>query len=144
MAAPFRCGAASSLDTSRTGFYDACEFRAALRPDREAAMGDQRPGEPEGDLRARIAAAKEAARPRPRQSSGAIRGWEIAFRMVLELVVGIAIGGAMGFALDWLIGSLPAFTLVFGLLGFAAGVRVMLRSAEEVNRRAGGDSPDAR
>lgn len=68
-----------------------------------------------------------------------MRGWELAFRMVLELVVGIAIGGAMGYGIDWLIGTLPAFTLVFGLLGFAAGVRVMLRSAREMNRAYGAD-----
>ncbi|MEM9781318.1 MAG: AtpZ/AtpI family protein [Pseudomonadota bacterium] len=74
--------------------------------------------------------------------------------MVLELVVGITIGGAMGYGVDWLLGSLPAFTLVFGMFGFAAGVRVMLRSAQEVNKPRGtagradgattasGDEPD--
>ncbi|MEL6196471.1 MAG: AtpZ/AtpI family protein [Pseudomonadota bacterium] len=87
------------------------------------------------DLAARIAAAQAARRQPVRNKTGAVRGWEIAFRLVLELVVGIAIGGAMGYGIDWLIGSLPAFTIVFGLLGFAAGVRVMLRSAEAMNRK---------
>jgi ATP synthase protein I len=56
--------------------------------------------------------------------------------------VGIAIGGAMGYGVDWLLGTLPAFTLVLGLLGFAAGVRVMLRSAQEVNRPPRGEAEE--
>jgi ATP synthase protein I len=94
------------------------------------------------DLRERIAAARAAAQPPKRRPPGAMRGWELAFRMVLELVVGIAIGGAMGYGIDWLIGTVPAFTLVFGLLGFAAGVRVMLRSAKEVNRPPRGEAEE--
>ncbi|MEL6768955.1 MAG: AtpZ/AtpI family protein [Pseudomonadota bacterium] len=87
------------------------------------------------DLGARIARAKDARRPVRSRASGAMRGWELAFRMVIELVVGIAIGSAMGYGLDTLLGTLPVFLLVFGLLGFAAGVRVMMRSAEEAQRR---------
>ncbi|MEL6209963.1 MAG: AtpZ/AtpI family protein [Pseudomonadota bacterium] len=86
------------------------------------------------DLAERIAAAQAARRKPARNRTGAVRGWEIAFRMVIELIVGIAIGGGFGYGIDWLFGSLPVFTLIFGLLGFAAGVRVMLRSAEEVSR----------
>ncbi|MEM6677146.1 MAG: AtpZ/AtpI family protein [Pseudomonadota bacterium] len=87
------------------------------------------------DLGARIAAARDAQQPAPSARAGALRGWELAFRMVIELVVGIAIGSAMGYGLDTLLGTLPAFLIVFGLLGFAAGVRVMMRSAEEAQRR---------
>ncbi|MEO0428131.1 MAG: AtpZ/AtpI family protein [Pseudomonadota bacterium] len=98
------------------------------------------------DLGARIAKAKETRRPARSRAAGAMRGWELAFRMVSELVVGIAIGSAMGFGLDTLFGTLPAFLLVFGLLGFAAGVRVMMRSAEEAQRRlaAPSDTTSAR
>ncbi|MEM6488110.1 MAG: AtpZ/AtpI family protein [Pseudomonadota bacterium] len=110
--------------------------------DRERSTGPG--GGATGDLAKRIAAARHAANPPSRRRMvGSMRGWELAFRMVLELLVGIAIGGFLGFAVDWLLGSLPAFTLIFGLLGFAAGVRVMLRSAEELNRRSdAGDRPD--
>ncbi|MEM6974185.1 MAG: AtpZ/AtpI family protein [Pseudomonadota bacterium] len=102
----------------------------------------QRQGAETGDLASRIAAAKAKHAHRPRRPQGAIRGWELGFRMMLELVVGIAIGGAMGYGLDWLIGSLPLFTIVLGLFGFAAGIRVMLRSAEEVNRPRGAPKGD--
>ncbi|MEM7499000.1 MAG: AtpZ/AtpI family protein [Pseudomonadota bacterium] len=95
------------------------------------------------DLGARIAKAKDARRPARSRASGAMRGWELAFRMVIELVVGIAIGSAIGYGLDALLGTLPAFLLVFGLLGFAAGVRVMMRSAEEAQRRLASDDNQA-
>ena len=63
----------------------------------------------------------------------------MAWRMVLELVLGVAVGTAVGWGIDWLAGTLPAFSVVFGLLGFAAGVRVMLQTAEEVNRQGARD-----
>ncbi|MEO0823438.1 MAG: AtpZ/AtpI family protein [Pseudomonadota bacterium] len=101
----------------------------ADRHRREAALDD---------LGSRIEAAKAAHAPKPPGSlKGAARGWELAFRMVIELVVGIAIGGAIGYGVDTLLGTLPAFLLVFGMFGFAAGVRVMLRTAEEMNKRSG-------
>ena len=57
-------------------------------------------------------------------------GW----RMVIELVTGVAIGAGMGYGLDVLFGTLPVFLVVMTLLGFAAGVRTMLRTAEEIQR----------
>jgi ATP synthase protein I len=60
--------------------------------------------------------------------SGAQQGW----RMVTELVAGLGIGFSIGYGLDWLFGTLPIFLVLFTLLGFAAGVNVMLRTAKEV------------
>ncbi|MEM6943425.1 MAG: AtpZ/AtpI family protein [Pseudomonadota bacterium] len=94
------------------------------------------------DLGARIARARDAQKPAQRYSAGAMRGWELAIRLVLELVVGIAIGSGVGYGLDTLLGTLPAFLIVFGLLGFAAGVRVMIRSAEEASRRLASGGTD--
>lgn len=63
----------------------------------------------------------------------------LAWRMVIELVVGMVLGLAIGFGLDSLIGTQPLFLVLFALLGFAAGVRTMMRTAAEVrNRRAEG------
>ena len=56
----------------------------------------------------------------------------LAWRMVIELVAGIVIGFGIGYGLDMLLGTLPIFLVLFVLLGFAAGVRVMMRSAREV------------
>ena len=54
--------------------------------------------------------------------------------MVLELVIGMLLGCSVGYGLDALFGTLPLFLIVFALLGFAAGVRTMMRSADEVKR----------
>ena len=97
--------------------------------------------EPEGDgrgrldaLEARIRAAREARRPKP-SSQGDISSAALAWRMVTELVLGLLIGAGIGWGIDGALGTGPLFLLIFGLLGFAAGVRTMMRSAEEVRRR---------
>ena len=56
----------------------------------------------------------------------------LAWRMVIELVSGIVIGLGIGYGLDVLFGTIPIFLVLFVLLGFAAGVRVMLRSVKEL------------
>lgn len=57
---------------------------------------------------------------------------QLAWRMVIELVAGIAIGFGIGYGLDSWLGTLPVFLVLFVMLGLAAGIRVMLRSAQEV------------
>ena len=110
--------------------------------------------EPEGDgrgrldaLEGRIRAAREARRPKP-SSQGDISSAALAWRMVTELVLGLLIGAGIGWGIDAALGTGPAFLLIFGLLGFAAGVRTMMRSAEEVRRRgargAAGAGPGAK
>ena len=58
----------------------------------------------------------------------------MAWRMVIELVAGIAIGFGIGFGLDWLFGTMPIFLILFIGLGMAAGIRTMMRTAEEVQK----------
>ena len=41
----------------------------------------------------------------------------------------------MGWGFDQRLGTLPLFFIVFGLLGFVAGVRVMLRTADAASKR---------
>lgn len=57
----------------------------------------------------------------------------IAFRFSTELVVAVAMGGAMGWGLDWLFGTKPIFILVMTLFGIAAGFRNVIRAARELN-----------
>lgn len=59
---------------------------------------------------------------------------QLAWRMVIELVAGLGIGFGMGYGLDWAFGTLPLFLVVFTFLGLAAGVKTMLRSAEEIQK----------
>lgn len=83
------------------------------------------------DLEKRIEALKKAAAPEARvvrDLGAADMGW----RMVIELVSGLGIGAAIGYGLDVLFGTLPIFLVVLTMLGFAAGVKVMLRTAREL------------
>jgi ATP synthase protein I len=57
----------------------------------------------------------------------------IAFRFSTELVLALAVGGAMGWGLDWLFGTRPIFIVVMSLLGAAAGIRNVMRAAREMN-----------
>ncbi|MFO7756930.1 MAG: AtpZ/AtpI family protein [Roseovarius sp.] len=64
-----------------------------------------------------------------------------AWRMVIELVAGLMIGFGMGYGLDLLLGTLPIFLVIFTLLGLAAGIKTMMRSAEEMQQKA--NTPEA-
>ena len=61
-------------------------------------------------------------------------GLQHAWRMVIELVSGLAIGFGLGYGLDVLFGTLPILMIVFTLLGFVAGVRTMLSTAREIQK----------
>ena len=60
---------------------------------------------------------------------------QLAWRMVIELVAGLAIGLGIGYGLDRLFGTQPIFLVLFIFFGLAAGVQTMLRSAKEVQRK---------
>ncbi len=64
---------------------------------------------------------------------------QMAWRLVIELVAGLAIGFGIGYGLDTLFGTLPWMMIVFTMLGFAAGIRTMLRSAKEMQETPQGD-----
>ncbi|MEM1389357.1 MAG: AtpZ/AtpI family protein [Pseudomonadota bacterium] len=80
-------------------------------------------------LEARIDALKAERAPKPSPKSDAVGGAELAWRMVIELVAGIGIGFGIGYGLDTLLGTIPWLLIFFTLLGFAAGVQTMMRSA---------------
>ncbi len=63
-----------------------------------------------------------------------------AWQMVIELVVGLAIGFGIGYGLDSLFGTLPIFLVLFILLGFAAGVKVMLNTATQMQEKMAEDA----
>ncbi|MFK7762049.1 MAG: AtpZ/AtpI family protein [Roseobacter sp.] len=82
-------------------------------------------------LEAKIAAAKQAQAPAPRSDEHYSQA-QLAWRMVIELVAGLGIGFGIGYGLDVLFGTLPIFMVLFTMLGLAAGVKTMLRSAQEI------------
>lgn len=58
-----------------------------------------------------------------------------AWRMVIELVVGICLGIGIGIGLDKLLGTTPLLMIIFLGLGFAAGIRTVMRTAAEVQEQ---------
>ncbi len=66
---------------------------------------------------------------------------QLAWRMVIEMVTGLLIGFGIGYGLDVMFDTKPWMMLVFTLLGFAAGVRVMLRTAQEAQKQAMAEPP---
>ncbi|MEM7569098.1 MAG: AtpZ/AtpI family protein, partial [Pseudomonadota bacterium] len=67
-----------------------------------------------------------------RSADGTAMG--IGMRLSAELVVATLIGGVLGYAFDWALGTSPWFLILMVLLGAAAGIRNMLRATDEISR----------
>ena len=91
-------------------------------------------------LEKRINALKGASEPKSKTEEHHSQA-HLAWRMVIELVAGLGIGFDIGYGLDALFGTLPLFLVLFILLGFVAGVRTMLRTAQEIQNDAGAETP---
>jgi ATP synthase protein I len=87
------------------------------------------------ELDRRIRAARGVRAPQQAKQGDKFAATGMAWRMTFELVVAAMIGAAMGWGLDALFGTLPLFLIVFILLGFGAGIRTVMRSAEELQRK---------
>jgi ATP synthase protein I len=95
-------------------------------------------------LDARLAKLKQAQAPQPNGVAEGHRMAQHAWRMVTELVAGLLIGFGIGYGLDKVFGTLPLFLVVFILLGLVAGIRVMMRTAAEIQRQNQGAATAAR
>ena len=73
-----------------------------------------------------------AEKERSRKSSS--RGMALAMRVASEFVSAILVGAAIGYGIDWMLGSTPWVMILFLLLGFAAGVLNVMRSAEDFSK----------
>lgn len=107
----------------------------------------ERPTEEPDPERLRRLEDRLAERRRAEQTAPAtddrFRQADMAWRMVIEMVSGLGIGFGIGYGLDVLFGTQPWLMLVFTLLGLVAGVRVMMRSAAEMNKaRAAAEAAD--
>ncbi|PJN96176.1 F0F1 ATP synthase subunit I [Amaricoccus sp. HAR-UPW-R2A-40] len=83
-------------------------------------------------LEDRIEKARRVHEPAPSRAGQKFTQSSIAWRMVTELVAGMILGLGLGWGLDSLFGTRPVFLVIFALLGFAAGIRTMMRTAAEV------------
>lgn len=91
-------------------------------------------------LEKRLAEKRRTDEAPPSTAGSGYSGAELAWRMVIELTVGLMIGFGIGYGLDRLFGTMPVFLVLFTFFGLAAGINVMLRTAKEVSL---GDAPPA-
>ncbi|MFY9238835.1 MAG: AtpZ/AtpI family protein [Roseovarius sp.] len=96
-------------------------------------MDDRDQSERLAQLEARINALKAPQEQKPHTEEHYSQA-QHAWRMVIELVAGLLIGFGIGYGLDSVFGTLPIFLVLFTLLGLAAGIKTMMRSAEELQR----------
>lgn len=87
------------------------------------------------------------------QSRGRQSAYGQAFKFAAELIVGVALGGLLGWALDRQFGTAPWLMVVLVILGFAAGLLNVIRAAKKAQAEneasqlaapsvAGGDDDD--
>jgi ATP synthase protein I len=95
-----------------------------------------------GSLEQRLSARRgtrpaQTDQPGTEGEDGAARASAMArgFRLSSELVAGVAVGAVIGWGVDQLLSTSPWGLIVFFLLGFAAGVLNVVRSAGVVPSR---------
>jgi ATP synthase protein I len=99
---------------------------AADDPDDEEALKarlDRLAGELQSARRKPPAAAPLSPGDR---SAGA--AWSMGMKAASEFVAAVVVGAAIGWGLDWLMHTRPAFTITFFMVGVAAGVWNVIRA----------------
>jgi len=66
-----------------------------------------------------------------RSSPGFARQLALAMELPVMPIAGVVVAGGLGYLLDRRFGTLPLFSLLLGLLGFAAGIREIIRRLKE-------------
>ena len=65
----------------------------------------------------------------------AIKSAHIGWRMIIELVIGILIGVILGFTMDSFFNTSPIFLIIMIFFGFAAGIKTMMKTAKEIDKK---------
>ena len=98
-------------------------------------------GDPETDqsLSERIAAlrARQAARTSAGRTPEAASGWAMGGRMAADMVAGVIVGLLIGWAIDRFAGTSPWGLVICLLLGFAAGLMNVIRTAQSMGQQPG-------
>lgn len=101
---------------------------------------DDKPGPVTQDLAARIARAQGERKVRAEQAQASaakdMTGFSRGLRLGSEFIAAVLVGAGIGYLLDLWLGTSPWILLVMVLIGFAAGVLNVTRSAAEMNRAA--------
>ena len=80
---------------------------------------------------------KTAERARAGRSAGGTQqsAFGAAFKFAAELLVGVIVGGGLGWALDRQFGTAPWLMVLLVIIGFAAGLLNVVRAAEEAQAK---------
>ncbi|MBI3453868.1 MAG: AtpZ/AtpI family protein [Rhodospirillales bacterium] len=101
-------------------------------------MGDPNSPPSLGDFDKRLRAARKAAEP-PEAPVTRQRELGLAYRVAIEMVVGLAVGAGIGWVLDGWLGTRPFLMVAMLFMGFAAGMmnayRTSRRIADEAEAR---------
>jgi ATP synthase protein I len=90
------------------------------------------------DLEERLGRVRGARKPKAApQGDGRGQALGQALRLSTELIAGVVVGGFIGWALDRFFGTAPLLLVVFLILGAAAGILNVIRSAQAMQDAAG-------
>ena len=97
-------------------------------------MGESDVEDPLKSLEKKIEEAKKGVEPQ-KFAQNKFSAAEVGWRMIIELTAGVFIGFGLGYGLDFLFNTKPVFILILTLFGFVAGVKTMMRSARELQKK---------
>ena len=89
------------------------------------------------DLEGKVRDARLRHEPASSQAQDRDSAMGEALKLSTEMIAGVAVGGFIGWALDRLFGTAPILMVVFLILGAAAGIINVIRSAQRRQAAAG-------
>ncbi|MBI1179966.1 MAG: hypothetical protein GC201_05360 [Alphaproteobacteria bacterium] len=121
------------LDRVWASAYGAPAFGVPSRGARKEGCLDERDRPSTSDIKARIDKARQKGSGADNDEANAKAA---GLRVGIELLAGVAFGVVVGVFLDRWLGTAPWLLIVFMLLGMGAGIRNVIRAAQEENRKA--------
>ncbi|WP_294640814.1 AtpZ/AtpI family protein [uncultured Aureimonas sp.] len=76
-------------------------------------------------------ATQKTLQPETDGKPGSMQGMAQGLKIASEFIAGVVVGAVIGYGIDQLFGTTPFGLIVFLLLGFAAGVLNVIRSASQ-------------
>lgn len=68
--------------------------------------------------------------PEPQDSTDTAQAMGTGMNLGINLMSSVVVGGAMGYGLDWLFGTLPLFMILMCFLGFGAGLYTIWKAIQ--------------
>ena len=89
------------------------------------------------DLEGKVRDARERHEPLASEAQNRGTAMGEALKLSTEMIGGVAVGGFIGWALDRWLGTAPILMVVFLILGAAAGIMNVIRTAQRRQAAAG-------